>query len=41
MNSVMIAAQPEYSAPATKYGGNVVTCQPGMMDMAKSMDTME
>src|SRR5450759_379893 len=41
MNSVMIAAQPEYNAPATKYGGNEVMCQPGCCDIAKSDATME
>src|ERR1019366_10748569 len=41
MNSVMIAAQPEYRAPATKYGGNEVVCQPGCCDTAKSVATIE
>jgi len=26
--------------PATKYGGNIVVCQPGITDVAKSNDTM-
>jgi len=37
----MMAAQPEYRAPATKYGGKDVMCQSGTMDMAKSEATME
>src|SRR5436190_6545074 len=28
-------------APATKYGGKIVVCQPGSSDVAKSMLTME
>ncbi len=28
-------------APATKYGGKIVSCQPGMLAMAKSNDTTE
>ena len=27
-------------APATKYGGKIVVCQPGRMEVAKSIDTM-
>src|SRR5690606_12099733 len=33
-------AKPEKIAPATKYGGKMVVCQPGITDVAKSMDTM-
>ena len=32
---------PEKIAPATKYGGKIVVCQPGSCDTAKSSDTME
>src|SRR5678816_1929054 len=37
---VMTIAKPENTAPATKYGGKIVVCQPGMTDVAKSKDTM-
>ena len=37
---VMTIAKPEKTAPATKYGGNTVVCQPGMTDTAKSNDTI-
>src|SRR6185369_6709724 len=33
-------AKPENTAPATKYGGKIVVCQPGSTDTAKSNDTM-
>ena len=33
-------ANPEKIAPATKYGGKIVVCQPGITDVAKSKDTM-
>src|SRR5213075_1292136 len=33
--------RPEKIAPATKYGGKIVACQPGTSDMAKSKDTTE
>jgi hypothetical protein len=33
-------AKPEKMAPATKYGGKIVVCQPGMTEVAKSKDTM-
>ena len=33
-------AMPEKMAPATKYGGKIVACQPGMTDVAKSQLTM-
>src|SRR4029450_9842964 len=32
---------PEKMAPATKYGGKIVACQPGVSAMAKSNDTTE
>src|ERR1051326_946058 len=32
---------PEKMAPATKYGGKMVACQPGTSDIAKSNDTTE
>src|SRR6478672_11349908 len=32
---------PEKIAPATKYGGKIVVCQPGVRAMAKSNDTTE
>src|SRR5262245_31410211 len=32
---------PEKIAPATKYGGKIVVCQPGLMAIAKSNDTTE
>ena len=34
-------AKPEKIAPATKYGGKIVVCQPGSCDTAKSNDTTE
>jgi hypothetical protein len=33
--------KPEKIAPATKYGGKMVVCHPGRMDVAKSKLTME
>ena len=33
--------KPENTAPATKYGGKIVVCQPGTWETEKSMDTME
>ena len=33
--------KPEKIAPATKYGGKMVVCQPGITDVAKSIETME
>src|SRR3972149_12285559 len=41
MVSVNTIAIPEKIAPATKYGGKIVVCQPGITDVAKSMLTME
>ena len=38
--SVSTIAKPEKMAPATKYGGKIVVCQPGMTDTAKSNETM-
>src|SRR5690606_8728917 len=38
--SVCTIANPENIAPATKYGGKIVVCQPGITDVAKSIDTM-
>ena len=32
---------PEKMAPATKYGGKIVACQPGVSAIAKSNDTTE
>src|ERR1700759_3902208 len=37
---VATIAKPENTAPATKYGGKIVVCQPGITDVAKSKDTM-
>jgi hypothetical protein len=34
-------AKPEKMAPATKYGGKMVVCQPGRIETAKSKLTME
>ena len=33
-------AKPEKIAPATKYGGKMVVCQPGITEVAKSIDTI-
>ncbi len=33
-------AKPEKIAPATKYGGKIVVCQPGITEVAKSKDTI-
>src|SRR5262245_25155576 len=38
---VSTIANPEKIAPATKYGGKIVVCQPGFCDVAKSNDTTE
>ena len=40
INSVFTIAKPENTAPATKYGGNIVVCHPGIIDVAKSKDTI-
>ncbi len=34
-------AKPENTAPATKYGGKIAVCQPGICEVAKSNDTTE
>ena len=39
--SVSTIANPEKIAPATKYGGKIVVCQPGSCETAKSIDTIE
>ena len=39
MASVSTMAKPEKMAPATKYGGKIVACQPGSSDTAKSKHT--
>jgi len=39
--SVTTIANPEKMAPATKYGGKIVVCQPGSWLTAKSKDTTE
>src|ERR1700722_8396204 len=39
-SSVCTMAKPEKMAPATKYGGKMVVCQPGMTEVAKSKDTI-
>ena len=36
---VITIARPEKIAPATKYGGNIVVCHPGVFAMAKSQET--
>src|SRR5512143_1481425 len=38
--SVSTIAKPEKMAPATKYGGKIVVCQPGMTEVAKSQLTI-
>ena len=40
IKSVCTIAKPEKIAPATKYGGNMVVCQPGITEVAKSKDTI-
>ena len=40
ISKVSTIANPEKIAPATKYGGNMVVCHPGITDVAKSKDTM-
>jgi hypothetical protein len=37
---VFTIANPENTAPATKYGGKMVVCHPGITEVAKSKDTM-
>ena len=41
ISSVSTIPKPEKIAPATKYGGKIVVCQPGSCDTAKSNDTIE
>src|SRR5439155_11738231 len=41
ISSVSTIAKPEKMAPATKYGGKIVVCQPGSCDVAKSNETTE
>src|SRR4029078_11704497 len=41
MSSVNTIANPEKIAPATKYGGKIVVCQPGSCEVANSNDTTE
>ena len=40
MSNVFTMAKPEKIAPATKYGGKIVVCQPCITEVAKSKDTM-
>ena len=40
ISSVFTIANPEKTAPATKYGGKMVVCHPGITAVAKSKDTM-
>jgi hypothetical protein len=35
----MTIPNPLKTAPATKYGGKIVVCQPGMSEVAKSNET--
>src|SRR5947209_10677298 len=39
ISSVSTMPNPEKIAPATKYGGKIVVCQPGTCETAKSKDT--
>ena len=39
MSRVNTIAQPEKMAPATKYGGKIVLCQPAVSATAKSQET--
>src|SRR5262249_53955984 len=41
MAMVNTIPMPEKMAPATKYGGKIVACQPGVSAIAKSNDTTE
>jgi hypothetical protein len=38
--SVSTIPKPEKIAPATKYGGKIVVCHPGMSEIAKSKETI-
>ena len=37
---VFTIANPENIAPATKYGGKIVVCHPGITEVAKSNETI-
>ena len=41
ISKVSTIAKPENKAPNTKYGGKIVVCQPGIIEVAKSIDTIE
>ena len=41
MHRINTIANPANMAPATKYGGKMVACQPGICDTEKSKDTIE
>ena len=41
IKTVITIAKPEKIAPATKYGGKIVVCQPGIIETAKSKLTIE
>ena len=38
--TVITIEKPEKTAPATKYGGKMVVCHPGMTEVAKSKETI-
>src|SRR6478609_10804740 len=40
ISKVFTIANPEKTAPATKYGGRIVVCHPGITEVAKSIDTI-
>src|SRR6478752_435649 len=40
ISKVLTIANPENTAPATKYGGKIVVCHPGITEVAKSKDTI-
>src|SRR5678816_584329 len=40
ISKVFTIAKPENTAPATKYGGKIVVCHPGITEVAKSKDTI-
>ena len=40
ISNVLTIANPENTAPATKYGGKIVVCHPGITEVAKSKDTI-
>ncbi len=41
INKVWTIAKPEKIAPATKYGGKIVVCQPGITEVATSKENQE